>query len=85
MSRLFINIDAQDAQDYFWKRLAFREVARQIPPPRHREDTPRERGRPARILSLCLALSFPAMRQQATLPAGTPWARPKQRQGAARH
>ena len=47
------------------------------------EDTPRERGRPARILSLCLALSFPAMRQQATLPAGTPWAQPKQSHGAA--
>ena len=64
-------------------RPAFREVARRIPPPRHREDTPRERGRPARILSLCLALSFPAMRQQATLPAGTPWAQPKQSHGAA--
>ncbi len=42
---------------------------------------PRERGRPARILSLCLPLSFPAMRQPATLPAGTAWARPKQSPG----
>ncbi len=42
---------------------------------------PRERGRPARILSLCLPLSFPAMRQPATLPAGTAWARPKKSPG----
>ena len=48
-------------------------------PPRH----PRERGRPARMLSLRLPLSFPAMLQPTALPAGTAWARPKQRQGAA--
>ena len=46
-------------------------------------DTPRERGRPARMLSLRLPLSFPAMLQPTALPAGTAWARPKQRQGAA--
>ena len=33
------------------------------------------------ILSLGLPLSFPAMRQPATLPAGTAWARPKQSPG----
>ena len=43
----------------------------------------RERGRPARMLSLRLPLSFPAMLQPTALPAGTAWARPKQRQGAA--
>ena len=53
------------------------------PPPHHRDDTPRERGRPARMLSLRLPLSFPAMLQPTALPAGTAWARPKQRQGAA--
>ena len=37
----------------------------------------RERGRPARMLSRCVPLSFPAMRHPATLPAGTAWARPK--------
>ena len=64
-------------------RPAFREVARRIPPPHHRDDTPRERGRPARMLSLRLPLSFPAMLQPTALPAGTAWARPKQGQGAA--
>ena len=44
---------------------------------------PRERGRPARMLSLGLPLSFPAMLQPTALPAGTAWARPKQKQGAA--
>ena len=43
---------------------------------------PRERGRPARILSLRLPLGFPAMPQPTTLPAGTAWARPKQSLGA---
>ena len=43
---------------------------------------PRERGRPARMLSRCVPLSFPAMRHPATLPAGTAWARPKQSPGA---
>ena len=38
---------------------------------------------PARMLSLRLPLSFPAMLQPTALPAGTAWARPKQRQGAA--
>ena len=80
-------------------RPAFREVARRIPPtspsgrhPRERWPSldypavaidPRERGRPARMLSLRLPLSFPAMLQPTALPAGTAWARPKQRQGAA--
>ena len=32
------------------------------PPLHHRDDTTRERGRPARILSLELSLSFPVMR-----------------------
>ena len=41
------------------------------PPPHHRDDTPRERGRPARMLSLRLPLSFPAMLQPTALPAGT--------------
>ena len=41
----------------------------------------RERGRPARMLSRCVPLSFPAMRLPATLPAGTAWARPKQSPG----
>ena len=53
------------------------------PPPHHRDDTPRERGRPDRMLSLRLPLSFPAMLQPTALPARTAWARPKQRQGAA--
>ena len=64
------------------RRSAFREVACRIPPPHHRDDTTRERGRPARILFLELPLSFPAMRQPTTLPAGTEWARPKQSLGA---
>ncbi len=41
----------------------------------------RERGRPARMPSRCVPLSFPAMRHPATLPAGTPWARATQRPG----
>ena len=51
------------------------------PPLHHRDDTPRERGRPARILSLGLSLSFPAMRHPTALPAGIAWARPKQSHG----
>ena len=39
------------------------------PPAHHRDSTPRERGRLARMLSLGLPLSFPAMRQPAP-PAG---------------
>ena len=56
-------------------RPAFREVARRIPPTSPSGRPTRERGRPARMLSLGLPLSFPAMLQ--------PTARPKQRQGAA--
>ena len=64
-------------------RPAFREVARRIPPTSPSGRHPRERERPARMLSLRLPLSFPAMLQPTALPAGTAWARPKQRQGAA--
>ena len=64
-------------------RPAFREVARRIPPTSPSGRHPRERGRPARILSLGLSLSFPAMRHPTALPAGIAWAQPKQRQGAA--
>ena len=64
-------------------RLAFREVARRIPSTSPSGRPPRERGRPARMLSLGLPLSFPAMLQPTALPARTAWARPKQRQGAA--
>ena len=64
-------------------RPAFREVARRIPPTSPSGRHPRERGRPARMLSLRLPLSFPAMLQPTALPAGTARARPKQRQGAA--
>ncbi len=39
----------------------------------------RERGRPARMHSRSVPLSFPAMRHPATLPAGMAWARPRQR------
>ena len=39
------------------------------PPAHHRDSTPRERGRLARMLSLGLPLSFPAIRQPAP-PAG---------------
>ena len=42
----------------------------------------RERGRPARMHSRCVPLSFPAMRHPATLPTGTAWARPEQSPGA---
>ena len=42
----------------------------------------RERGRPARMHSRCVPLSFPAMPHPATLPAGTARARPKQSPGA---
>ena len=64
-------------------RPAFREVARRITPTSPSGRHPRERGRPARMLSLRLPLSFPAMLQPTALPARTAWARPKQRQGAA--
>ena len=63
-------------------RPAFREVARRIPPTSPSGRHPRERGRPARMLSLRLALSFPAMRQPVALPAGTAWVRPKQNHGS---
>ena len=64
-------------------QAGFQEVARRIPPTSPSGRHPRERGRPARMLSLGLPLSFPAMLQPTALPAGTAWARPKQRQGAA--
>ena len=38
----------------------------------------RERGRPARMHSRCVPLGLPAMGQPATVPAGRPWAWPKQ-------
>ena len=50
-------------------RPAFREVARRIPPTSPSGRHPRERGRPARMLSLRLPLSFPAM-AAADRPAG---------------
>ena len=56
-------------------RPAFRKSPAGYPPPQGRH--PRERGRPARMLSLRLPLSFPAMLQPTALPAGTAWARPK--------
>ena len=65
------------------RRSAFREVARRIPPTSPSGRPTRERGRPARILSLRLPLSFPEMLQPTALPAGTAWARPKQSHGAA--
>ncbi len=43
----------------------------------------RERGRPARMHSRCVPLSFPAMAHPATLPARTAWARPKQSPGVS--
>ena len=49
-------------------RPAFREVARRIPPTSPSGRHPRERGRPARMLSLRLPLSFPAMLQPTALP-----------------
>ena len=55
-------------------RPAFREVARRIPSTSPSGRHPRERGRPARMLSLRLPLSFPAMLQPTALPAGTAWA-----------
>ena len=60
---------------------AFREFAHRIPPTAPSRRHPRERGRPARMLSLRLPLSFPAMLQPTALPAGTAWARPKQSHG----
>ena len=63
-------------------RPAFREVARRIPPTSPSGRHPRERGRPARMLSLWPPLSFSAMLQAATLSAGTAAARPKESRGA---
>ena len=62
-------------------RWTFREFARRIPPSAPSGQPPRERGRPARILSLGLSLSFPAMAHPSTVPVGTAWARPKQSPG----
>ena len=42
----------------------------------------RERGRPARMHSRCVLLSFPAMGRPATPLAATAWVRPKQSPGA---
>ena len=61
---------------------AFREFARRIPSIAPSGRPTRERGRPARILSLELSLSFPAMRHPALLPVEIAWVRPKQRHGA---
>ena len=58
-------------------RPAFREVARRITPTSPSGRHPRERGRPARMLSLRLPLSFPAMLQPTALPAGTASDRPR--------
>ena len=55
-------------------RPAFREVARRIPSTSPWGRPTRERGRPARMLSLRLPLSFPAMLQPTALPARTAWA-----------
>ncbi len=44
----------------------------------------RERGRPARMLSRYVPLSFPAMGHLATLPAGKLWAQQKHSPGATR-
>ena len=44
----------------------------------------RERGRPARMHSRCVPASFPAMPNPATVPAATPWARPKRSPDATR-
>ena len=63
-------------------RSTFGEFARRIPPNAPSGRHPRERGRPARMLSLRLPLSFPAMLQPTALPAGTAWARPTQSLGA---
>ena len=49
------------------------------PPPGGSESW--ERGRPARILSLWLPLSFSSMLQAATLSAGTASAKPKESHG----
>ena len=43
---------------------------------------PRERGRPARMHSRLVPLSFPGMGHPATLAARTAWVRPKQSPGA---
>ena len=65
-------------------RPAFREVARRIPPtsPSGRHHPGARASRPHAV-PFALPLSFPAMLQPTALPAGTAWARPKQRQGAA--
>ena len=62
-----------------WAWLRHRKPARS--PSSHKSDgsrSTRERGRPARMLSRCVLLSFPAMAHPATLPAETACARPKQ-------
>ena len=49
---------------------------------RDRRRPTRERGRPARMHSRCVPLSFPAMPHPVTLPVETAWTRPKQCPGA---
>ncbi len=72
-----------DKREYPKRRpSAFREFARRIPSIAPSGRPTRERGRPARILSLELSLSFPAMRHPALLPVEIAWVRPKQRHGA---
>ena len=63
------------------RRLSEKSPARH-PPPHRRDGIAWERGRPARILSLCPPLSFSAMLQAATLWARTASARPKESHGA---
>ena len=60
---------------------AFREFARRIPSIAPSGRPTRERGRPARILSLELSLSFPAMRHPALLPVEIAQIRLKQSPG----
>ena len=62
-------------------RPAFREVARRIPPTSPSGRHPRERGRPARILSLWPPLILPVMLQAAIRSAGTTSDRPKESHG----
>ena len=62
-------------------RPAFREVARRIPPTSPSGRHPRERGRPARMLSLWPSLSFSAMLQAP--PCGREQYRPGRRRAMA--
>ncbi|MCY3759172.1 MAG: hypothetical protein OXG96_15755 [Acidobacteria bacterium] len=56
--------------------MARQAGARSLEKQKRWEEVPtRERGRPARMHSRYLPLSFPAMVHPSTLPAETPWAR----------